>query len=85
MAEAARRIGLEIRAACHTGEVELVYGDVHGVAVHAAARVLSLAGDGEVLASWTTRDILAGSNIRLETHGRDALTGLEGEVFRALG
>ena len=65
----------------------IVQGDVFGVAVHAAARVLSLAGDSEVLASWTTRDVLAGSNIRLESRGHHALKGLEGEreVFRVLG
>ncbi len=86
MVAAARAIGLEIRAGCHTGEVEFVQGDVHGVAVHAAARVLGLAGDGEVLASWTTRDLLAGSTLRLESRGLHSLKGLEGqrEVFRVL-
>lgn len=86
MVEAARTVGLEIRAACHTGEVEIVQGDVSGVAVHAAARVLSLAGNSEVVASWTTRDLLAGSNIRLESRGHHTLKGLEGEreVFRVL-
>jgi class 3 adenylate cyclase len=87
MVEAARRIGLQIRAGCHTGEVEIAQGDVFGVAVHAASRVMSLAGDSEVLVSWTTRDLLAGSNVRLESRGHHALKGLEGEreVFRVLG
>lgn len=87
MAMAARAVGLEIRAGCHTGEVQIVQGDVFGVAVHAAARILSLAGDGEVVVSWTTRDLLAGSNIRLESRGHHALKGLEGEreLFRVLG
>ena len=86
MVSAARSVGLEIRAGCHTGEVEIVGEDVTGVAVHAAARVLSLAGDSEVLASWTTRDLLAGSSVRLESRGRHLLKGLEGEreVFRVL-
>jgi class 3 adenylate cyclase len=86
MVKAARAVGLQIRAACHTGEVEFSQADVFGVAVHAAARVLSLAGDNEVVVSWTTRDLLAGSNIRLESRGRHALKGLEGEreVFRVL-
>jgi class 3 adenylate cyclase len=87
MVEAARKLGLQIRAGCHTGEVELKQGEVHGVAVHAAARVLSLAGDGEVLVSWTTRDLLSGSTVRLESRGQHVLKGLEGqrEVFRVLG
>ena len=87
MVAAARKVGLEIRAGCHTGEVEIGQGDAYGVAVHAAARILSLAGDGEVLVSWTTRDLLAGSNVRLESRGNHALKGLDGEreVFRVLG
>ena len=84
MVQAARKVGLEIRVGCHTGEVEFVQGDVFGVAVHAAARILSLAGDNEVLVSGTTRDLLAGSNVRLESRGLHALKGLDGEreVFR---
>ncbi len=86
MSEAARRIGLGIRAGCHTGEVEFSAGDVFGVAVHAAARVMALAGDSEVLVSWTTRDLLAGSNVRLESRGLHPLKGLDGEreLFRVL-
>ena len=45
----ATRSGIEIRAGVHTGEVELVGDDVRGIAVHVAARVLALAGPGEVL------------------------------------
>lgn len=46
----------------------------------------SLAGDSEVVVSWTTRDLLAGSNIRLESRGHHALKGLEAErdVFRVV-
>lgn len=86
MVEAAKKIGLQIRVGCHTGEVEFKEGDVFGVAVHAAARILALAGDSQVLVSWTTRDLLAGSNVRLESHGHHTLKGLEGEreVFRVI-
>jgi class 3 adenylate cyclase len=86
MVAAARDAGLEIRVGCHTGEVVIAQGDAHGVAVHAAARVLSLAAPGEVLASWTTRDLLAGSGITLELYGRQALKGLDGEreIFRVV-
>ena len=87
MVAAAQGIGLQIRAGCHTGEVEIMQSDVTGVAVHAAARVMALAGDSEVVVSWTTRDLLAGSNIRLESRGHHALKGLDGEreVFRVAG
>ncbi len=53
--EAVRPLGLEIRAGCHTGEIELVGDDVQGVAVHTGARVAALAGPGEVLVSSTWR------------------------------
>jgi len=72
-------VGIEIRAGLHTGEVELVPGDVRGVAVHLAARIMALAQPGEVLVSGVTRDLLAGSELRFESRGRHALKGLEGE------
>jgi class 3 adenylate cyclase len=86
MVAASRAIGLDIRVGAHTGEVELLHGDARGVAVHAAARVMSLAGAGAVFASWTTRDLLAGSGISVESAGSHELKGLEGarEVFRVL-
>ena len=37
-------IGLQLRAGLHTGEVELRDGDLGGIAVHLAARVLAAAG-----------------------------------------
>ncbi len=86
MVAAARAGGLDIRAGAHTGEVVLVHDDAHGVAVHAAARVMALAGAGQVFVSWTTRDLLAGSGISVETAGSHELKGLEGarEIFRVL-
>ncbi len=41
--EAVRPLGLEVRAGCHTGEIELLGADVGGVAVHIGARVGALA------------------------------------------
>ena len=86
MVAAARAGGLDVRVGCHTGEVELVQGDAHGVAVHAAARVMALAGAGQVFVSWTTRDLLAGSALSVETAGSHELKGLDGarEIFRVL-
>jgi len=86
MVAASRSRGLDIRVGCHTGEVELVQNDARGVAVHAAARVMSLAGAGQVFVSWTTRDMLAGSGISVESTGTHELKGLDGlrEIFRIL-
>jgi class 3 adenylate cyclase len=69
-------LGIAIRAGLHTGEVELVAGNVRGLAVHAAARVAALAGPGEVLVSETTHDLLDGSGATFEDRGTHELKGL---------
>ena len=81
---ATRAIGLDIRAGIHTGEVEHVGGDVRGVAVHVAARVMGLAGASQVLISDTTHDLVAGSGLAFEDAGAHELKGLPGRrvVFR---
>ena len=86
MTRSARAIGLSIRAGLHSGEVEFVGSDVRGVAVHAAARVMSLAGADEVLVSSTTSDLLEGSDIVLEDAGSHELRGLSGRrrVYRVI-
>jgi class 3 adenylate cyclase len=86
MTRSAQGLGLRVRAAIHTGEVEFVGGDVRGVAVHAAARMLSLAGPDEVLVSATTRDLIEGSGLVLEEAGTHELKGLAGgrQVFRVV-
>jgi class 3 adenylate cyclase len=72
-----RGIGLQIRAGLHTGEVERRDGDVGGIAVHIAARVMAAAGSGEILTSRTVRDLVAGANITVEDRGPHALKGIE--------
>ena len=86
MTRSAQALGLQIRAAIHTGEVEFVGGDVRGVAVHAAARLLSLAGPDQVLVSSTTRDLIEGSGLVLEDAGTHELKGLAGgrQAFRVV-
>lgn len=80
---AAKAIGIQTRAGVHTGEVELVPGNVRGVAVHMAARIMALAGASEVLISGTTHDLLAGSGLVFEDRGLYELKGISGarQVF----
>jgi class 3 adenylate cyclase len=78
MASAVRGLGIAIRVGIHTGELEFVGEDVRGVAVHAAARVMALAGPGEVLVSSTTADLLEGSGLELVEAGTHELKGLTG-------
>jgi class 3 adenylate cyclase len=81
------RIGLEIRSGIHTGEVELRDEDVGGMAVHIAARVMAAAGAGEIIVSRTVRDLIVGSEIKLEERGEHALKGVEGnwQLFAVVG
>jgi class 3 adenylate cyclase len=84
MVWSARAMGLSIRIGVNTGEIELVGDDVRGIAVHAASRMLNLAGPNEVLVSSTTRDLLEGSDLVLEEAGTHQLKGLAAarQVFR---
>jgi class 3 adenylate cyclase len=77
--DAVRTLGLEIRAGLHTGEVEVLDGDVAGIAVNIGARVNAFAGAGEVLVSRTVTDLVAGSGIAFEDRGTHALKGVPGE------
>ena len=74
-----RGLGLDLKVGLHTGRCELSDGDVTGIAVHVAARVLGAAEAGEVLVSGTIRDVLLGSEFKFEDRGRHALKGVDGE------
>jgi class 3 adenylate cyclase len=84
MTRSAQRAGLAIRVGLHTGEVEMVGTNARGLAVHAAARVMSFAGPGEVLVSSTTKDLVEGSGLILDDAGTHELKGLAGarQLFR---
>jgi len=70
---------VRIRVGVHVGEVELVGADVRGISVHAAARVMSAAGPGEILVSDLTRALAGAAGLRFEDRGTHELKGLEGE------
>lgn len=72
-------MGLEVRAGLHTGECEIMGDDMGGIAVHIGARIAALAAPGEVLASSTVKDLVAGSGLRFRDHGAATLKGVEGE------
>jgi class 3 adenylate cyclase len=74
-----RALGLEVRAAVHTGEVELRDGDIGGIGVHIAARVMGLARPNEVLVSSTVKDLVAGAEIRFEDRSVQSLRGVPGQ------
>jgi class 3 adenylate cyclase len=74
-----RRLGLDVRAGLHTGEVEVRDADVAGMAVHIGARIGALADAGEVLVSSTVKDLVVGSGIDFADRGAHPLKGVPGE------
>jgi class 3 adenylate cyclase len=79
IAEAMGSLGLQIRAGLHTGELEVMDGDLGGLAVHIASRVMSAAAPNEVLVSGTVKDLVVGSGIDFEDRGERELRGVPGE------
>jgi class 3 adenylate cyclase len=78
VADAMGSLGLEVRAGLHTGELEVMDGDLGGLAVHIASRVLDQAGPSEVLVSGTVKDLVVGSGIDFEERGEHELRGVPG-------
>jgi class 3 adenylate cyclase len=74
--EAGREVGVPLRAGLHTGELERRGDDISGIAVHIGARVAALAEPGEVLASRTVKDLVAGSGLRFVDRGAHTLKGV---------
>jgi class 3 adenylate cyclase len=72
-------VGLSVRCGLHTGECELLDGDVGGIAVHISARVNALARGGEVLVSSTVKDLVVGSELDFDDRGTHELRGVPGE------
>jgi pimeloyl-ACP methyl ester carboxylesterase len=85
--EALKPEGIDVRAGLHAGEVELLEDGISGIAVHVGARVAALAGSGEVLATSTIKDLVAGSGIEFADRGPHELKGVAEptRLFVALG
>jgi class 3 adenylate cyclase len=77
--DAVRELGLDIRAGLHTGECEVLGDKVTGIAVAIGARLAARAAPGEVLASSTVKDLVAGSGIGFADRGAAELKGVPGE------
>jgi class 3 adenylate cyclase/dihydrofolate reductase len=83
--EAVARMGLRVRAAIHTGEVERRHDDVGGIGVHIAARALGAAGPEQVVVTRTVRDLATGTDLQFAPLGTVSLRGVPGqwELFEA--
>ncbi len=72
--EYASRLGVQTSTGLHTGECEIVDGQVAGTAAHIGVCVANEAAAGEVLVSSTVKDLVAGSGIDFEERGLHNLT-----------
>ena len=81
---ATESLGVDVRLGLHTGECELIGDDIGGMAVHIAARVSSIAGPQQVLASGTTFGTVVGGGFEWEFQGDRDLKGVPGRwpIFR---
>ena len=77
--DAAAKLGIEIRAGVHIGEIELLADDIAGISVHIAARVAALAGPAEILVTRTVKDLVVGSGISFADRGTHSLKGIPDE------
>jgi class 3 adenylate cyclase len=84
MRRVAHDLNLQIRAGVHSGEVQVTADDVRGIAVHAAARIMAIAGPDEILVSATVIDLIDGSDLEFEDAGTHELKGFRGarHLFR---
>jgi class 3 adenylate cyclase len=80
VAQAVRSLGIEIRAGVTFGELEQAGPKASGLVVNTAARVMSVAGPGEVLVPASVREIVSGAGISFADHGTHPLKGLEDEA-----
>ncbi len=74
--EATSGMGLPVRIGIHTGEVELLPGDIGGLSVHAAARLMAVGGAGDIIVSSATRGLVEDASLRFESRGVRELKGL---------
>jgi class 3 adenylate cyclase len=77
---------LDARFGIHVGDVERRADDVAGIGVHIAARVMALAGAGEVFATGSVPIAATGAAHDFETVGEHTLKGVPGtwELFRVV-
>lgn len=79
-------LGIELRQGVHAGEIVVRGDDVSGIAVHVAARVMSLAGPGEILTSAVVPMLMEGDNVAFDERAITNLRGLPGDrAIYALG
>lgn len=74
-----RAIGLDVRVGLHAGPIVVRQdGDIGGLAVHAAARIMSKAGVGELWASSSVAGLVTDPDVTFSDRGPHELKGVPG-------
>jgi class 3 adenylate cyclase len=76
--DATEHLGLPLRIGVHAGECELAGDEVVGVVPQVSADLTEAARPGEILATESARDLVAGSGIRFGEHRDIELSGAAG-------
>jgi class 3 adenylate cyclase len=78
-------LGLDLRIAIHTGEIEVRANDIGGIGLHIASRALAEAGDRRIVVTRTVRDLATGTDLTFSSLGTVTLRGVPGqwELFEA--
>jgi class 3 adenylate cyclase len=76
--DAARQVGIDVRAGLHTGEVEQRGVDLAGIAVHLTQRVCGMAEGGQIATTRVVVDLVAGSGLQFADIGEHDLKGIPG-------
>ncbi len=79
IADLVRPISKRIRIGVHTGECDVIGGGFGGVAVTLARSIALESEGGNILASRTVKDLVAGSGIVFENFGTRSFDGVEGQ------
>lgn len=77
--DAALRLGVTIKTGLHTGECDVHDGKYGGVAVELAQKIAAETAPGEILASRTVKDLVAGSGIEFIEYGVKSFPEITGE------
>jgi class 3 adenylate cyclase/streptogramin lyase len=80
ISDVVRELGLELRSGVHVGRTEGGGRALRGIAVHIGARVMAVAGPGEVLVSGVLKDLIPGSEFTFADCGLHRLKGIPDEV-----
>jgi class 3 adenylate cyclase len=71
-------LGVPIRSSIHTGECDIHAGDLSGLAVHLASRLLAHSAQRDIVVSRTVKDLLVGSEFKFDDRGEIALKDIPG-------